>query len=98
MAAPGYTLPVWVAAAARAALGQLLGEAFAPPLPASVSPVLREFAGTAGVIPVPSPTLEDPSRKVYIPFVLVPPGMEVVLLPEAPNNPQRLPMNSDMNS
>ena len=33
MAAPGYTLPVWVAAAARAALGQLLGEAFAPQVP-----------------------------------------------------------------
>ena len=61
----------------------------------SISPVLREFAGTAGVIPVPSPTQEDPRRKVYIPFVLVPPGMEVVLLREAPNNLQSFSRNSD---
>ena len=38
MAAPGYTLPVWVAAAARAALGQLLGDAFAPQVPLWLDP------------------------------------------------------------
>ena len=56
MADPGYTLPVWVAAAARAALGQLLAEPFVPrPLlrldsaasatdPAALTPVPVEAA------------------------------------------------------
>ena len=38
MAASGYTLPVWVAAAARAALGQLLGQPFAAQVPLWLDP------------------------------------------------------------
>jgi len=43
MAETGYTLPVWVAAAARSALGQLLGEAFADVVPLQLDPEAADW-------------------------------------------------------
>ena len=48
MAESGYTLPVWVAAAARAALAQLVGEPFR-----EEQPMLLELEGAAAAQPVP---------------------------------------------
>ena len=48
MAESGYTLPVWVAAAARAALAQLVGEPFQ-----EEQPLLLELEGAAAAQPVP---------------------------------------------
>jgi cobalt-precorrin-5B (C1)-methyltransferase len=59
MAAGGYTLPVWVAAAARAALGQLLGEPFVP------QPLLWLDPGAGGQrqpVPVEAAALLEPGR------------------------------------
>ncbi|MFM2158443.1 MAG: hypothetical protein RLZZ124_917 [Cyanobacteriota bacterium] len=47
MAFSGYTLPVWVAAAARAALGQLLEEPFAPQVPLWLDPPESPLEGCA---------------------------------------------------
>jgi cobalt-precorrin-5B (C1)-methyltransferase len=49
MAESGYTLPVWVAAAARAALLQLRGEAFQPQQPLQLDPAA---AGDLTAVPV----------------------------------------------
>ncbi|MFM8937024.1 MAG: cobalt-precorrin-5B (C(1))-methyltransferase CbiD [Vulcanococcus sp.] len=59
MAASGYTLPVWVAAAARAALGQLLAEPFA------AEPLLQLDPGGGGrptPMPVQAAALLAPGR------------------------------------
>jgi cobalt-precorrin-5B (C1)-methyltransferase len=54
MEAGGYTLPVWVAAAARAALGQLLGEPFAAQAPLWLDPP------EAGPVPPSTPSIPVP--------------------------------------
>ena len=46
----GYTLPVWVAAAARAAVGQLLGDAFTAEQPLRLDPGAPE--GPPTLVPV----------------------------------------------
>ena len=63
MAESGYTLPVWVAAAARAALAQLVGEPFQ-----EEQPLLLELEGAAAAQPVPvvaaAPAGEPPSPRL----------------------------------
>jgi cobalt-precorrin-5B (C1)-methyltransferase len=54
MEAGGYTLPVWVAAAARAALGQLLGEPFTPQQRLWLDPAASQL-NAAGLEPQPVP-------------------------------------------
>ena len=58
MAAPGYTLPVWVAAAARAALGQLLAEPFEPRVPLWLKPPQPQLTP----VPVEAAALLAPGR------------------------------------
>jgi cobalt-precorrin-5B (C1)-methyltransferase len=67
MAALGYTLPVWVAAAARAALGQLLGEAFQQEVPLWLDPQACGAAESATChpqvpVPVEAAALLAPGR------------------------------------
>jgi cobalt-precorrin-5B (C1)-methyltransferase len=59
MATPGYTLPVWVAAAARAALGQLLGDALELQVPLWLDP---EQAAEPVPVPVEAAALLAPGR------------------------------------
>jgi SpoIID/LytB domain protein len=77
MAETGYTLPVWVAAAARSALGQLLGEPFADVVQLQLDPEvvdwLVEGVGAAErpllrPVPVEAAALLAPGRALALAF------------------------------